>query len=168
LLTVEWFAFIVHREYAAYILIMLMTAGAAIIAFCVMFALLMPKWNDSRSGNVAPARAFRAESESTSLRLCIGNRPSAVIEGEGRENQLWERMLHPPKFRRCYGVSEKFSEVSEKSALRRHLCSPFVTDVFFAHETSGRKFFSRLSRYKVRERRCDIADHRFEFGRSSK
>jgi hypothetical protein len=151
-----------------YTLIMLMIACAAIIGFCAMFALFTPEWNDSRSRKAAPARTCRAESESTSLRVCIGNLPGAVIEDEGREKQLLEPMLRAPKFRRCYGISEKFSEVSEKSALRRHLCSPFVTDVFFAYETSGRKLFSRLSRYKVRERCCEISDHRFEFGRSSK
>jgi hypothetical protein len=67
-----------------------------------------------------------------------------VIEDEGRENQLLEPMLRPPRFRRCYGVSEKFSEVSEKSALRRHLCSPFVTDVFFALQTPGKKIVSAI------------------------
>jgi outer membrane immunogenic protein len=58
-------------------------------------------------------------------------------------------MPRPPKFRRCSGVSEKISEVLEKSALRKHLCSPFITDVFFARVRPGEPFFYR--RYRGKE-----------------
>jgi hypothetical protein len=115
---------------------MLMTVCAAIIGFACMFARSL-----RRNGTIADRemqhRPGRAEPNRNQHRedFVSASGRGAVIEGEGGENQLLEPMSRPPKFRRCYGISEKISEVSEKSTLRRHLCSPFVTDVFFARET---------------------------------
>jgi hypothetical protein len=59
----EWFALIGHPEVATYTLILLMTAGAAIIGFCVTFEFFMREWNDIGSRNAAPSATRRAESE---------------------------------------------------------------------------------------------------------
>jgi hypothetical protein len=66
-----------------------------------------------------------------------------VMNTNQQAKQRFVPMHWPPKCRRSYGVSEKFSEISEKSALRNHPCRPFITDVFFACEVRNRKFSHR-------------------------
>jgi hypothetical protein len=46
-----------------YTLIPLMTAGAAVVGFCVMFAFFMREWSDIGSRNAAPSAIRRTESE---------------------------------------------------------------------------------------------------------
>jgi hypothetical protein len=92
--------------------------------------------------------------------------------GDGRRkvhvNQLFRPMPWPPEFRTCSGVSEKFSEMSEKSVFRSRRCSRFITGDFFAFELHNSKCSRRDYRDTNSIRCYEISGYRFEILEPSK